>query len=191
MRNQPDIFEDMYQNNISHYKPQDSLMENILSEDQFKKLSQISEKSIHSHQKKIEKKNNHYSKKTIYKELNNSLKSPKSKNPKKNWTLSQHPLYTYVNSNKISPNLTYFYGSFQKFDSPKFTFQGRENPSIHRDTEQSTNLNDPFSLRCMIASPKPMEEISQKNQPYYKTSYFGSGFSQRADQNRRIQMLPK
>ena len=185
IRNQPGMFEEMYQNNVGDYKPQESLMENILLEDQFKKLSQISEKSSTSH-KPIEKNPQNFSKKTIYKPFN-TLNSPKSNN----WSVSQHPLYCYANSNKISSNLTYFYGSFQKFDSPKFTFQGRENPSIHRDLDQPANLNDPFSLRCMMASPKPIEEIAQRNPGYYKTSYFGSGHSQRAEENRRIQMLQK
>ena len=188
LKNDPEVFQKMYRNKLNNYEPEDSIRENDVSEGHLRLPLRASEKGS---SRRSSGKSRYISSKTVYKELsqNNKENTRFGTESKSDWMMSQHPGYSYANANKIAPNLAYFYGSFQKFESPKFTFQGRDKPSIHREAGQSTHPNDPFSLRCMAASPKPMEEIAQRAQ--YRASYFGSGGSQRSEKPRRIQLIKK
>lgn len=178
IRNNPEVFEEMYRNKIEKQKNEDSLLENVIIKERLRRLNNGQKKR--SLQKS--NRNNYISNKTIYKNLSKSKGPSNRKKAQVNWNLQKQSDYSYINLNKISANLNYFYGSFQKFESPKFTFQGGNNPSIHRDAEVFTHANDPFSLRGMLASPPTRENNKWEAQnSQQKPSYF----SQRQEKARR------
>jgi hypothetical protein len=185
IRNNPQMYEEMYKNNIEICNPEDSLMENILLKERFKKIKMRGDQTS---SKKSNNQNNYTSNKTIFKAMTNNSQVRKQGDSKKDWRVDQHPMYSYVNMAKISSNLNYFYGSFQKFESPKFTFPGMNNASIHREADRMRLGADTFSLRGNMASPEAIQEI-QKN--HNRLSFFGNKNSQRNEVKRKIHLIDK